>query len=80
MKHHPKIRIRVIDIVRSRGGETQEQPELNNDQHQRENDAGQRHRESHFVVEQIPSGQQPHGPRSCFGYVTSRQKVTSLAK
>src|ERR1700674_1517915 len=43
MEKHPQIPIRMINVVRSRGRETEELPELNDNRHQREHDARQRH-------------------------------------
>src|SRR5882762_6785427 len=36
VKDHPQVGIRMVDVVRSRGREAEEQPKLNDDQHQRE--------------------------------------------
>jgi len=55
MENHPQIRVRMINVVGSRGRETEEQPKLNDDQHQGKYDARQRHRKPHSVVKQVPS-------------------------
>src|SRR5258708_23985660 len=57
MKNHPQIRIRMIDVVGCRGLEAEEQPKLNDDEHQREDYPRQRHRKPPPALEQIPSRQ-----------------------
>jgi hypothetical protein len=47
----------MVDVVRSGGRKAEEQPELDDDQHQRKNDSRQRHGKPHFVVKEIPSWQ-----------------------
>lgn len=56
-KHHPQIRLRMVNVVGSGRREPQEQTKLNGDQHQREPDARERHREPRCVVQPIPSCQ-----------------------
>ena len=81
VEHHPQVGVGVVDIVGSCGGETEEQPELHDDQHQGEHDTGKRHREADAVMKQVTSRQKSHGfiSRSacCDYYDYGKPKVTS---
>src|SRR5262249_5818706 len=57
----PEIGVGMIDIVGGGGGETEEQAELNNDEHQGENNAGEGDRETDAVVKEVAASEESHG-------------------
>jgi hypothetical protein len=50
----------MVNVVRSGGGEADEQTELNDDEDQGENNAGESDREADAIVEEVASSEQCH--------------------
>jgi hypothetical protein len=57
MENHPKVGVRMIDVVGGGGGEAEEQPKLDDDQYERKNDARQGHHETNAVMKEIASSE-----------------------
>jgi hypothetical protein len=68
VKNDPEVGVGVVNVVRSCGGETEKQAELNDDENQGKNNAGEGNREAYAVMEKVAPSKKSHAnaPKKTF--------------
>src|SRR5215469_585710 len=79
-KNDPEVRVGMVDVVGSGGGEAEEQTKLNNDQDQCEDDTGEGNRKTDAVVKEVAASEKSHGQSSwrCTGGIRNGAEKSNV--